>query len=246
MTAGPQYMPWRIWNCYHILWVFRITRQPPFGPGIINKIQCFDYLVWYDGYYTAGGARVYNPRSVVCALSDNQLSNNWTSSGPYDEIFYYIRSNIDDIKDDLVLMVSGKSVEIKLQGYAATDTSLDTKNQIYSAMVVYGLLTYEDGAVSIPNKELMDKYDELLLTNAGLGYVDFVFYPERKGADALILELKVDATPEEAVRQIKDRKYALRFQGKLGEKPKYTGRVLAVGISYDRKTKEHFCKVEAL
>ncbi len=37
MTAGQQYMPWRIWICHHILWVFRITRQPlsyPFEPFI--------------------------------------------------------------------------------------------------------------------------------------------------------------------------------------------------------------------
>ena len=81
---------------------------------------------------------------------------------------------------------------------------------------------------------------------AGEGYVDFIFYPELKGADALILELKVDGTPEEAIRQIKEKGYILRFKGKTGEAPKYTGRILAVGISYDRKTKEHFCKVEVL
>ena len=74
----------------------------------------------------------------------------------------------------------------------------------------------------------------------------FIFYPERKGVDALILELKVDDTPERAIRQIRDRNYALRFKGKVGEKPKYTGRILAVGIGYDRKTKEHACKVETL
>lgn len=38
-------------------------------------------------------------------------------------------------------------------------------------MVVYGLLTYENGKVFIPNKELMDKFDELLLSNQQLGYV---------------------------------------------------------------------------
>ena len=43
---------------------------------------------WYDGYFTASGKRLYNPRSVVMALRFNQLSNYWTSSGPYDEIFY--------------------------------------------------------------------------------------------------------------------------------------------------------------
>lgn len=38
-------------------------------------------------------------------------------------------------------------------------------------MVVYGLLTYENGKVFIPNKELMDKFNELLLNKDSLGYV---------------------------------------------------------------------------
>ena len=91
-----------------------------------------------------------------------------------------------------------------------------------------------------------DKYRVEREDKGGRGYVDFIFYPERKNGDALILELKVDSTPKEAVKQIKDKDYVLRFKGKMGEKPKYTGRILAVGISYSTKTKEHSCKVEAL
>lgn len=62
----------------------------------------------------------------------------------------------------------------------------------------------------------------------------------------MILELKVDSTPEEAIAQIKDKGYELRFKGKMGESPKFPGRVLAVGISYSRETKEHCCRVEVL
>ena len=91
-----------------------------------------------------------------------------------------------------------------------------------------------------------DKYRVEREDKAGEGYVDFIFYPTRKNEDALLLELKVDSTPEEAIQQIKDKNYALRFKGKLGEKPKYTGRILAVGISYSKKTKKHSCKVEVL
>ena len=280
-----------------------------------------DLNVWYDGYWTAAGDRIYNPRSVVYALTNNQLRNYWTSSGPYDEIFYYIKGNIADVQDDLALMVSGEGIESNMMEYAATASELNTKDQIYSAMVVYGLLTYdeEEGKVFIPNKELMDKFKELMMSNeslgyvnrlakesarmlkatlaadtktmaeilkfthdtespilsynseielaavvnlvylaardkyrveredkAGQGYVDFIFYPERRGADGLILELKVDDTPENAIRQIREKDYILRFHGKLGEKPRYTGRILAVGISYNKKTKEHFCRVEVL
>ena len=82
---------------------------------------------------------------------------------------------------------------------------------------------------------------------AGKGYVDFIFYPETdKSADCIILELKVDHTPEEAIQQIKDKKYARKFQGKIGQTPVYTGRILAVGISYDKITKTHRCGVEVL
>lgn len=50
------------------------------------KIGRDDLKVWYDGYYTKSGEHIYNPRSVVLALSNNNLGNYWTNSGPYDEI----------------------------------------------------------------------------------------------------------------------------------------------------------------
>lgn len=63
-----------------------------------------------------------------------------------------------------------------------------------------------------------------------------------------IVELKVDGTVDSAIQQIKDRRYAQSFHGKLGEEPKCTGRILAVGIAYNRKDpgKRHTCKVEVL
>lgn len=91
-----------------------------------------------------------------------------------------------------------------------------------------------------------DKYRVEREDKAGEGYVDFIFYPERKNNDAIILELKAGGTPEEAISQIKGKKYALRFKGKLGENPKYTGRILLAGIGYDKKTKRHSCKVDIL
>ena len=279
---------------------------------------------WYDGYDTAGGERLYNPRSVVCALTNNQLGNYWVSSGRYDSVFSYLKHNVAGVREDLALLFAGETVPATIQEYAATSMRLETRDEIYSAMVIYGLLTYRDGFVAIPNKELMDSYAAMLkkekslgylyqLANvsrkmleatlegdtktmaellqfahntespifaynseielaaivnlvylsardqyrveredkAGKGYVDFIFYPERKGADAFILELKAgtsaeEATPERAIAQIREKDYALRFCGKLGEEPRYTGRVLLVGIAYDKETKEHCCKVELL
>ena len=47
---------------------------------------------------------------------------------------------------------------------------------------------------------------------AGKGFVDFIFYPYDRAADGVILELKVDKTPEYAISQIKrENKYALKI-----------------------------------
>ena len=48
-----------------------------------------------------------NRREEICALTDNQISNYWVSSGKYDSIFTYIRYDIDEIQDNLTLMFAG-------------------------------------------------------------------------------------------------------------------------------------------
>lgn len=97
-------------------------------------------------------------------------TNYWTSSDLYDEVFYYIKNNIDNMRDDIALMASGEKLFAQVTEYSATSLELETKGQAYSAMVVYGLLTYFDGKVLIPNKELMDKFDELLMEKEAMGY----------------------------------------------------------------------------
>lgn len=277
-----------------------------------------DLRIWYDGYHSKSGERIYNPRSVVVALMNNNLRNYWTNSGPYDEIYSYIKHNVDDVREDIALMVSGESVPAKIREYAVESMNLTTRDEIYSAMVVYGFLTYENGKVSIPNKELMDRFGDMLQKESSMGYihqlaknsrkmldaiihydtktmeqileyahntevpilsynhevelaaivnlvyliardyyriereeksgtgfVDFIFYPhDMKEYPGIILELKVDASPEKAITQIKEKKYDLKLRRNLGDDSKT--RILAVGISYDRKTKEHQCKVEDL
>lgn len=53
---------------------------------------------------------------------------------------------------------------------------------------------------------------------------------------AMIIELKCDKTPEEAIAQIKERNY-------MDGMKEYRGNMLLVGISYDRKTKKHSCAI---
>ena len=92
---------------------------------------------WYDGYHTKAGERVYNPRSVVLALNNNNLGNYWLSSGPYDELFYYIGANVDAVKDDVGLMIADIPVPAKVREYAATSMELKTRDEKISGKPEY-------------------------------------------------------------------------------------------------------------
>ncbi len=117
---------------------------------------------WYDGYYTSEGESLFNPRSVSIAFSNGYCESYWTQTGPMDEIAGCIEHNVDAVRDDIVQMVSGIPVEIKLRGYSVMEQQMTNRNEILSAMTVYGFLTYWDGVLRIPNKELMEKFEEVL------------------------------------------------------------------------------------
>lgn len=270
---------------------------------------CYQELkYWYDGYRTHDGKSLFNPRSVNCALSDGICLNYWTETGPMNEIADCIEHNVAEVREDIVRMVTGIPVEVDLQGYSATEQRLNTRDEILSAMVVYGFLSYHDGRLTIPNHELMEKYQRILSRDSmggikeiveqsremlqatlnrdenkvasilesvhdreipflsyndenslscvitlcylyarkdytiereaksGKGYCDYIFLPRKSNLPAILLELKVGKSCEEAIKQIKERKYV--------QKVKSAQEVLFVGINYNKHNKQHTCLIE--
>ena len=266
---------------------------------------------WYNGYYTCNNLQIYNPRSVTLALSQGVCQSYWTNTGPMDEISYYIENNIEEIQNDIVQMVSGIPVNVYLEGYSAEQINLNTRDEILSAMTVYGFLSYHDEILTIPNKELRMKFDyslknhqmgaisKLVLKSnqmleatlkqdtetmgqliqeahdinipaikyndenslacvvtlvylsartkytivremeAGAGKADFIFYPNDKSKPAFILELKKNASPDDALKQIREKRYVTALRD-------YVGKKLAVGFAYDSKFKKHSVKIEEI
>ncbi len=274
-----------------------------------TKVSFEELKEWYDGYYLYDGGSLFNPRSVNKALTRGVCLNYWTETGPMNEIADCIEHNVDEVREDIVKMVAGIPVEVELDGYSAAELRLNSRDEILSAMVVYGFLAYYDGMLSIPNSELMEKYQKVLARDSmkevkeivdqskemlaatlkgdepkvaeilekvhdreipflqyndenalscvitlcylyarkdywvereqksGKGYCDYLFFPKKSGKPAIILELKVGKSCEEAIAQIKEKNYMQRVDN--------CREILLVGINYD-KEKHHSCKIEKI
>ncbi|MEY8522245.1 AAA family ATPase [Lachnospiraceae bacterium 38-10] len=73
----------------------------------------------------------------------------------------------------------------------------------------------------------------------GRGFADLIFFPKKEYPEmpALLVELKWNQSAETAIQQIKNRKYTQVLE-------EYTGRILLVGINYNKKSKRHECIIE--
>ncbi len=118
---------------------------------------------WYDGYVREhDGVHMFNPESVSCALADGRCKSYWTGTGPMNEVRDIIRHNVMDLREDVIRMTGGETLSIKLTGFCAEKEKITTKDEILSAMVVYGFLSYFDGKLRIPNYELLLKFQSAL------------------------------------------------------------------------------------
>ena len=74
----------------------------------------------------------------------------------------------------------------------------------------------------------------------GKGFADIVYLPLPNHPNRLVIvvELKWDKSVSAAISQIKERQYPKSLRG-------YAGNILLVGITYDKKTKEHVCEIES-
>ena len=73
---------------------------------------------------------------------------------------------------------------------------------------------------------------------SGKGFADLVLLPRKNvSSPALVLELKYDKNADTAIEQIKRKKYPAKVA-------QHTGKLLLVGINYDKKTKTHSCLIE--
>ncbi|MDE7183914.1 MAG: AAA family ATPase [Lachnospiraceae bacterium] len=270
---------------------------------------------WYNGYYLNGIA-MYNPLSVVRALSCRQFQQYWTTTGTYGDIEDLISRNFDGLREDVLRMLSGNRVPVTVANGKNDLQSFKNKSEVLTALIHLGYFAYDPDKreAYVPNKEIQEVFYQYMEDNGqeplsrfmkcseqilsavmegdaamtaqqiqsvhndfissieyndenslsctimialisafryyhrpirefpcGKGFADLVYQPlaSQPNRPVMVVELKWDKSAAAAIAQIKDRQYPASLRG-------YAGEILLVGIDYDKKNKEHACRIERL
>ena len=114
---------------------------------------------WYNGYLIED-RHIYNPKSVVDALTKRRFGNYWTKTETYEALKYYIDLNIDGLKEDIIKLLSGEKIKINSLKFPNDMRTFRSKDDIFTLLVHLGYLSFERATekVFIPNEEIKAEF----------------------------------------------------------------------------------------
>ena len=142
----------------------------------------------------------------------------------------YVAEAIEQSRLLLKATLSGDEEAVARGIAAAHDehTSILSYNDENSLACVLSIAYYYAGNDYIIHRELA----------TGKGFADLVFLPRKNvSTPAIIIELKYNHGAGEAIAQIRQREYFAKVA-------QHASGLVLVGISYDRETKQHECRIE--
>ena len=172
----------------------------------------------------------YDRREEVVFIPNNEILREYIAATKHGEEWSIISHTLR-ASDDLLAAVFEKDA-------AAVAAGVE-KAHLETSQIQYNDENALSYTLSLAFYSARRFYNIVRELPAGKGFADLAFLPRPQHAEkpALVIELKWDRAEQTAIRQIKEKDYAGALAG-------YAGEVLLVGVSYDKKTRQHEAVIE--
>ena len=119
-----------------------------------------EFRRWYDGYKLSDEVSLFNPKSVTSAISRKRMNSYWSATGSFEALKDYILMDFEGIRQDVVSMISGESVEVDVDSFLNTLDKFESKDDVFTYLIHLGYLNYnfEDKTCRIPNEEVRQEW----------------------------------------------------------------------------------------
>ena len=121
---------------------------------------------WYDGYSFREEAEVYNPHSVVRAISSGVFDTYWNQTETYEALKIYITMNFDGLRDCIIKLLAGEHQHINTKTFSNDMATFQAADDVLTLLVHLGYLGYDSTKeeVFIPNQEIAREYYNAITT----------------------------------------------------------------------------------
>lgn len=127
---------------------------------------------WYDGY-SLNTYSIYNPKSVVEAMTRQKIDSYWTKTETYESIRTYIDMNYDGLRDTITQMIAGERKVIDTSTFANDMVTFQVQDDVLTLLIHLGYLAYDFDTkeIFILNYEIREQF---ISTVRVLGWNDVI------------------------------------------------------------------------
>ncbi|MBQ3657360.1 MAG: AAA family ATPase [Bacteroidales bacterium] len=201
-----------------------VTRYMNTMTDFNNKDDAFTYLI-HLGYLA------YDFVTGTCRIPNKEVRMEWFNALE-DDKNYKVTDQIIKASEELLVQtfaLNGKAVAEALdRSHINVTSNRNYNNENALASAIY--LAFIDA---------LNYYTCTKEATAGKGFADLIYTPLHPDSKypPMIIELKQNSTPSNALKQIESKEYFHAFD-------LYKGKVIFVGINYDKDKKTHECEVK--
>ena len=114
---------------------------------------------WYDGY-RVGEFEIYNPQSVVQAITERSFDNYWTKTETFEALKLYIKLDMDGLRQSVIKMIAGEHIKVNTGKFQNDMVTLNSADDVLTLLIHLGYLTYDFDTKTawIPNKEVQQEF----------------------------------------------------------------------------------------
>ena len=111
---------------------------------------------WYDGYQIGDEPSIFNPNSVMQAVSRGRCRSFWAGTAAFNVVSDYIGMNFEGLKDDIISMLAGSRCEVDPTGFQNDLKEVHSRDDVLTVLIHLGYLSYDwrESECYIPNYEV--------------------------------------------------------------------------------------------
>ncbi|HIR90064.1 MAG TPA: AAA family ATPase [Candidatus Fimimorpha faecalis] len=142
---------------------------------------------WYDGYQFKNIKHIYNPKSIVDAMIDEEFKSYWNNTETYEALKVYIDMNFDGLKDAIIAMLGNINCQIDIGTFQNDMTNFLGKDDVLTLLIHLGYLAYNETTrtVFIPNEEVREEFLRVIRTSGWNEVIRAISHSERLLAEIL-------------------------------------------------------------
>ena len=119
---------------------------------------------WYDGYAFDIVTSIYNPYSIMKAVTMKKFKSYWRMSSAADALEDYIAGDYDGLFQAVLELLGGSEIPVDTDGFNNDITTVRNRDDVLTLLIHLGYLAYDEaeGTVRIPNEEIRIEFSKAI------------------------------------------------------------------------------------